>query len=154
MSIRVICLGKTKQNYIEEGVQEYQKRLNAFLPVQWDILKDISVSGQSSIDAVKSKEADIIRKALRPGEKLIALDEHGKQFTSPDFAYWLEGKIAHDSLAFVIGGVYGLDNTILQEADLCLSFSAFTFTHQMIRMLLAEQLYRACTILKGKEYHY
>jgi 23S rRNA (pseudouridine1915-N3)-methyltransferase len=154
MSIRILCLGKTKHGFIQAGISEYLKRLGAFHSVKVEELPDVPLLKTANIEMVKSREAEIIRKALRPAEYLIVLDEHGKEFSSVEFSGFLEKQLANSDLCFVIGGVYGLDESIRAEAKLMLSFSRMTFTHQMIRMLLTEQLYRAFTIQKNKPYHY
>jgi 23S rRNA (pseudouridine1915-N3)-methyltransferase len=155
MKIRIICLGKTKQKFIEEGIKEYQKRISKYTKLDWVILPDVKLTGSKTIEIIKEQEAVILEKNLSKSSVLIVLDENGKEYSSKKFAQYLVEKlnIGRD-ITFVIGGVYGLSNRILQKATVVLSFSRFTFTHQMIRFLLAEQLYRAFTIIKGKKYHY
>lgn len=155
MNIKVICLGKTKDNFISKGIAEYQKRIGRYGKLSWTILADVKLTGSNSVEIVKEKEAEIILKKIHSRDFVIALDERGKQFSSPNFAKYLERiSVNGKSITFIIGGVYGLAENVRQRADLILSFSEFTFTHQMIRMLLAEQIYRAFTIIKGKKYHY
>lgn len=154
MSIKIICLGKTRETWIKQGIEEYQKRLTLSWKIQWVELKDVSLKEAGTVELVKSKEALIINKAIEPSDYLIAMDEHGKSYTSVDFAKVLNDGIAAKDIVFVIGGVYGLDASILSKAHLKLSFSAFTFPHQLIRLILIEQIYRAWTINCGKTYHY
>ncbi len=155
MKIRIICLGKTKQKFIEEGIKEYQKRITKYLKLEWKILPDVKLTGNKTIEIVKDQEAAILEKNFPKSSFLIVLDENGKEFSSEKFAKYLEEKLSfRKEIIFIIGGVYGLSNKILKRADLVLSFSRFTFTHQMIRFLLMEQLYRSFTIIKGKKYHY
>jgi len=155
MSIKVICLGKTKQKFIEEGIREYQKRIDKYIKLEWQIIPDIKLTGNKTIQEVKDKEAEIIESRLNPSSFLIVLDENGKDYSSIKFAKVLENKINFGKdVVFLIGGVYGISRKISQKADLILSFSHFTFTHQMIRLLLTEQIYRWLTIIKGKKYHY
>ena len=155
MNIKVICLGKTKDNFISKGIAEYQKRIGRYGKLSWTILADVKLTGSNSVEIVKEKEAEIILKKIHSRDFVIALDERGKQFSSPNFAKYLERiSVNGKSITFIIGGVYGLAENVRQRADLILSFSEFTFTHQMIRMLLAEQIYRAFTIINGKKYHY
>jgi 23S rRNA (pseudouridine1915-N3)-methyltransferase len=151
---RIICVGKTRETWIKQGIEEYQKRLLPAWKIQWQELKDASLKEAGSMDKVKKMEATIIGRALSPTDYVIALDEIGREFDSPTFAIWLEELLTKREIAFVIGGVYGLDETIRSRADLVLSFSRFTFPHQLIRLLLIEQLYRAKTISSGKTYHY
>ena len=155
MRIKIVCLGKTKQKFIEEGIKEYQKRISKYIRLDWQILPDIKLAGNKTIGIVKDKEADILEKSFPASSFIIVLDENGKEYSSDKFAKYLEEKLnTGKNIVFVIGGVYGLSERILKRADLVLSFSRFTFTHQMIRFLLLEQLYRLFTIIRGKKYHY
>jgi len=154
MSVKIVCLGKTREAWIKQGIAEYQKRLNPVWNIQWLELKDISLKEAGNIQTVKTKEAVIITKALAPTDYIIAMDENGKHMGSVDFAHQFNELMATKDIVFIIGGVYGLDSTILSKANLKLSFSDFTFPHQLIRLILIEQLYRAWTICSGKTYHY
>ena len=154
MSYKILCLGKTKEDWIRQGITEYQKRLEAVWKMQLVELGDVSLKIAGSINKVKSKEAVIIQKALLPGDFVFALDEHGSQHTSNAFALNLDEISTTRDIVFVIGGVYGLDKSVLERADEILSFSRFTYPHQLIRIILMEQLYRAWTIRSGKTYHY
>lgn len=162
MKIKIIQIGKTKHDFIKEAEAEYHKRLIPLIQVETITLKDQSTKSANNpadIEIIKRKEAEEIEGRINrfTGKQfIIALDENGKQYTSPQFA----GLLAEikDSgpgeITFIIGGCYGLHKNILNRADQLLSFSKFTFTHEMIRPLLLEQLYRAHTIIKGKKYHY
>jgi 23S rRNA (pseudouridine1915-N3)-methyltransferase len=152
--MKILCVGKTKQSFIEAGIKEYEKRLRLYNPVQWQIVPDVKLTKSNTVEQVKAQEAEIISKALSPRDVVVVLDERGQQFDSVDFARKLESLQVQGPLVFIIGGVYGLDASLRNRADLVLGFSQFTFTHQMIRLLLVEQLYRAYTILQGKTYHY
>ena len=155
MKIKIICLGKTKQKFIEEGIREYQKRITKYITLDWQILSDVKLTGNKTIEVIKKQEALILEKNLRASSIIVVLDENGKEFSSENFAKYLDDKLLRrKDIIFIIGGVYGLSDKILERADMVLSFSRFTFTHQMIRLLLIEQLYRSFTILKGKKYHY
>jgi len=155
MKIRIICLGKTKQKFIEEGIKEYQKRISKYFKLDWQILPDVKLSGNNTIENVKDQEAEIILKKLSIYSFIIVLDETGEEFSSVKIANFLENKLnTEKDIIFIVGGVYGLSIRILKKANIVLSFSRFTFTHQMIRLLLLEQLYRSFTIIKNKKYHY
>jgi len=154
MKIKILALGKSKQKFIEEGLQEYLKRLTKYAKIDFKILADVKLTKTNSIEIVKEKEAIIVEKQLMEYDFVIALDENGTQFSSKDFAKLIEKQKGKSNVVFIIGGVYGLSSKILSKANLILSFSKFTFTHQMIRFILTEQLYRAFTILEGKKYHY
>ncbi len=154
MKIRILCVGKSKQKFIEEGVQEYLKRISKFMSIKFEILPDVKLTKTNTIKIVKDKEVKIIEKHISERDFTIALDEQGFQFSSQKFSELIKKNIGYKNIVFIIGGVYGLSEKILRKADLKLSFSKFTFTHQMIRMILTEQIYRAFTIIQGKKYHY
>ena len=154
MSLKVICLGKTKEDWIKQGIDEYKKRLVQQWKPDWQELKDVSLSTAGTIDKVKETEAATLLKAISPGDYVIALDEKGSSLNSVAFAQKLDELMSNKDITFLIGGVFGLDKSIVKRADWVLSFSAFTFPHQLIRLILAEQLYRAKTIISGKTYHY
>jgi 23S rRNA (pseudouridine1915-N3)-methyltransferase len=153
MKISIICLGKSKKKYVELGINEYLKRIPKFYNLKIIEIPDIKLTKTNSIEIVKKKEAEIISKHLHKDDFIIALDETGKQFTSVKFSSYFD-KLSSKNIVFIIGGVYGLDTEIKKKANLILSFSKFTFTHQMIRFLLIEQIYRAFTIINNKKYHY
>ncbi len=154
MNIRIICPGKTKQKFIEDGIAEYTKRLSTFCKLEIIETADVKLSSSNNIEIVKQKEAEIIGKYLKNDHYLIALDEKGKQFSSVDFAGFIDSYKGLRNIDFLIGGVYGLAEDLRKSADLLLGFSKMTFTHRMIRMLLVEQIYRSFCILNGKKYHY
>jgi 23S rRNA (pseudouridine1915-N3)-methyltransferase len=154
MKIKILALGKSKQKFIEEGLQEYLKRLTRYAQIDFKILPDVKLTKTNSIEIVKKKEAITLEKQLTDNDFVIALDENGTQFSSKKFAKLIEKQKGKSNVVFIIGGVYGFSPRIINKANLILSFSKFTFTHQMIRFILAEQLYRAFTILEGKKYHY
>lgn len=154
MNIRIICPGKTKQKFIEEGIAEYTKRLSSFCKLEIIETSDVKLSSSNNIEIVKQKEAEIIGKYLKTDHYLVGLDEKGKPFTSIDFAGFIDSYKGMRNIDFIIGGVYGLAEELRSRADLLLSFSRMTFTHRMIRMLLVEQIYRSFCILNGKKYHY
>jgi len=158
LHIKLICLGKLKEDFWRKGEEEYLKRLQTFAKVEIVELKEESFDEKTSTDIIKSKEAEKIKSALEKikGAFIIVLDEHGKQFSSVDFSEKISdlSNEGISELVFVIGGPRGLDKTILQLANLKLSFSSFTFTHQMIRVFLWEQIYRSMMISGGRHYHY
>ena len=165
MKITIVQVGKTKEAYFREAEEEYLKRLRLFADVKILTLKEVSINkGNSGAarDEVKNKEAVEILKAISTagaggnGAYLVALDEHGKQMDSMAFSGFLlkNRDFGGGNICFVIGGCYGLGEEILNKADYKLSFSSLTFTHEMIRTLLLEQIYRAFTLITGKNYHY
>ncbi|MDD4352101.1 MAG: 23S rRNA (pseudouridine(1915)-N(3))-methyltransferase RlmH [Candidatus Gracilibacteria bacterium] len=153
LKITILQIGKTKTSYLTEGEEEFKKRLQAFCQLEVKVLKDVkSKSPPEQIEATGSA----ILENLPGNSYLIVLDERGQEFTSQVFAQKLNslGSQGHSHLTFVIGGPYGLDQRVKAKANLLLACSKFTFTHEMVRMILLEQLYRAFTISTGKKYHY
>ncbi len=158
MQIRIIQVGKTKHSFVRDGEKEYLKRLTAFTNLEIIQLKEYGVDSDSPSMRAKAieEEGKIILNHLNPRNFLIVLDEYGKQMTSQEFAGQIN-KIRDfegGRLDLVVGGPFGLSATVKNSARLLLSFSKFTFTHEQIRLLLLEQIYRAFTILANKTYHY
>ncbi|PIT88481.1 MAG: 23S rRNA (pseudouridine(1915)-N(3))-methyltransferase RlmH [Candidatus Magasanikbacteria bacterium CG10_big_fil_rev_8_21_14_0_10_36_32] len=150
--INLICLGKLKEKFWREAENEYLKRLSAFSKIKIHELKEESFNEKNSPKIIKQKEAEKILSILKKQDGLIiALDEHGQQFSSIAFAEKIKpaGKIT-----FIIGGPLGLDESVLKIANLKLSLSSMTFTHQMVRVILWEQTYRAMMINSNRKYHY
>lgn len=152
MKISFWCIGKNNEPYIKPGVEEFTRRISKYFKVEWTILPVPKNAGMLSEMDLKKKEGEIILEWLNKDDYLIALDEKGKQLDSEGLAAFLQ-KRANESaknLVFLIGGAYGLDETLLKRADYKWSLSELTFPHQLVRLILAEQVYRACTILKMK----
>jgi len=159
VKITIIQVGKTKAAYLQEAEKEYLKRLLPYSKVQVITLQEELIpkgNPQAGRNFVKQKEAKRILGQLPEDSFIITLDERGQQFTSVEFAEFLKAKRDFEGgkLTFIIGGSYGLAEEVLQIANLKLSFSSFTFTHELIRTLLLEQLYRGFSILASKTYHY
>jgi len=154
LQITILQIGKTKHQFISEAEQEYLKRLSPYARIKQQTLKEGRV--QNNPQVTKADEAKSFLEALPKHTFLIALDETGRQFTSPEFAKQIETikDFGEANITFIIGGPFGLDDSIRKSANLILSFSKFTFTHEMIRILLLEQLYRAMMIISNKTYHY
>lgn len=158
MQIRIITVGKLKEKYWQAAIVEYCKRLSPYAKVEILEVAEERCSDSPSkgeIEQIINKEGDRILKYLQPGYYVIPLAIDGKQYSSPDFATHIsklavEGK---SQLVFIIGGSFGLADRVLQKADLLLSFSALTFPHQLMRVILMEQLYRVFSILNGGKYH-
>lgn len=154
-TINIITLGKLKESYWSEAEQEYLKRLSAFTKLNLIELREESFGEKDPPEQVKKKEADKILKQLSKDDFVVVLDEHGKQFSSVEFAGELSQWIQKaQNLTFIIGGPLGLDESILQRANAKLSFSRMTFTHQMVRIFLLEQVYRGFMIANKRKYHY
>jgi 23S rRNA (pseudouridine1915-N3)-methyltransferase len=156
MKISFWSIGKNNEPYVKAGVEEFTKRISNYFKTEWNIIPLPKNAGMLSEMDLKKKEAEIILEWLEPGDYLIALDEKGKQFTSEELAKFIQHR-ANESvknLVFLIGGVYGLDSSVLKKANHTWSLSSLTFPHQLVRLILAEQVYRACTILKHEKYHH
>ena len=158
MNVNLICIGKLKERYWQEAAAEYVKRLSRFHNLQITELKEERLpdkAGPGEELAVIEAEGRAILRSLPEDAFTVALDLRGKSMDSPALAAFLDGLPlqGHNRVAFVIGGSLGLSDAVLQRADLRLSFSAFTFPHQLMRVILLEQLYRACKISAGEKYH-
>ncbi len=156
MKISFWAVGKNNESYIKAGVEEFTDRISKYFKVDWNIIPTPKNAGMMSEMDLKKKEGEMILAWLKKDDWLVALDEKGKQMNSENLADFIQVK-ANESvknLVFVIGGAYGLDKTILQRANFKWSLSQLTFPHQLVRLILAEQIYRACTILKNEKYHH
>jgi 23S rRNA (pseudouridine1915-N3)-methyltransferase len=156
MKIWLWSIGKAHDSYVKEGVLEFTKRISKYFPVEWTIIPVPKNAGMMSEMDLKKKEGETILQWLKPDDFLVALDEHGKQFSSEGLSSFLQDRASagNKNLVFLIGGAFGLDEKILQRAQLKWSLSQLTFPHQLVRLILAEQVYRACTILKNEKYHH
>ncbi|MEE3406519.1 MAG: 23S rRNA (pseudouridine(1915)-N(3))-methyltransferase RlmH [Candidatus Cryptobacteroides sp.] len=156
MKITLLTVGKTDVKWVKEGLDLYVSRLSHYVQfslVEIPELKNVSSFSQTQI---KEKEGELILAAIRPSDEVILLDEHGKEFRSVEFARFLEERMARSGrdMVFVIGGAYGFSQKVYERSDRKMSLSAMTFSHQMVRTIFAEQLYRAFTIMRGEPYHH
>ncbi|XOV68971.1 MAG: 23S rRNA (pseudouridine(1915)-N(3))-methyltransferase RlmH [Fluviicola sp.] len=156
MTIKVICIGKTGKSFLIDGEREYLNRLKHYVKIEKIELPDIKNARKLSQDQVKTEEGKALLKLIDTNDQVILLDEKGKHFSSEQFAVFLQKRFNQGGkcLVFVIGGAYGFSEELYQRAQNKLSLSAMTFSHQMIRMIFLEQLYRAMTIQKGEPYHH
>lgn len=153
MKCRVIWLGKTRESWIKAGIDEYAARIKRYLPLALDELKD-----EKDAEAAEGRrrEGERLLKQLSPQTVLVVMDERGQAMDSVKFAEFIgrHRDSGTPELAFAIGGAYGFSDEVRKRAGLMLSLSAMTFTHQMVRPFLLEQIYRACTILNNEPYHH
>ena len=156
MKISFWSIGKSNEAYVRSGVEEFTRRINRYFKIQWNIIPVPKNAGMLSEMDLRKKEAETILEWLKEGDYLVALDERGKQFSSEELADHLQSLANNRTkhVIFLIGGAFGLDESLLKRADLVWSLSKLTFPHQLVRLLLAEQVYRACTILKNEKYHH
>ncbi|MEI6948231.1 23S rRNA (pseudouridine(1915)-N(3))-methyltransferase RlmH [Paraflavisolibacter sp. H34] len=156
MKISLWTIGKAHEGYVKEGIGEFTKRISKYYPVEWNILPVPKGATLLSEGDMKRREGEMLLQALRPDDYLVALDERGKEMSSEGLATFLQARSNESvrNLVFLIGGAYGLDEQVLQRAKTKWSLSQLTFPHQLVRLILAEQVYRACTILRNEKYHH
>ncbi|WP_372774863.1 23S rRNA (pseudouridine(1915)-N(3))-methyltransferase RlmH [Mangrovibacterium sp.] len=156
MKIKLVVIGKTDKPYLKDGIDLFLGRIPHYLPFEYQIIPDIKNTRKLSEEQQKEKEGELILAQLKAGDELILLDENGKEFRSVEFAGFLEKKMlgGTKTLIFCIGGPYGFSGKVYEAATAKLSLSRMTFSHQMVRLIFCEQLYRALTILKGEPYHH
>lgn len=156
MKIILLTVGKTNDINLVKLVEEYQNRLKFYIPFESVIIPELKNTKNLSISEQQEKEADLILKQIETTDDIVLLDDKGKQFTSVGFSNFLAKKMlaSYKRTVFVVGGPYGFSERIYQRANSKLSLSAMTFSHQMVRLIFVEQLYRAMTILKGEPYHH
>lgn len=156
MKTCLLVIGKTDAAYIREGIAEYEKRLTRYIPYEMQVLPDVRNSKNMTEALQKEKEGEMLLGQLQPSDFVVLLDEKGKQHTSVEFSEYLAQKmlVGIKRLVFVVGGPYGFSEAVYRRANDKISLSRMTFSHQMVRMIFAEQIYRAMTILKGEPYHH
>jgi 23S rRNA (pseudouridine1915-N3)-methyltransferase len=156
MKITIYCYGKENESYIKEGTEIFTKRIKHYYPIEWQILPlPKNASSLSTID-YKKKEAESLITKLEKDDYIICLDENGKMLSSPDVGKQIirAANLSSKRLVFIIGGAYGIDASLLKKANFIWSLSALVFPHQLVRLILAEQLYRACSINNNEKYHH
>lgn len=156
MKITLLTVGKTDKDWVKQGMDIYVSRLKHYIPfvvVEIPELKNVSALTKEQI---KTREGELILKNVKPTDDLILMDERGKEYTSVDFAKVIQDKISYvgKDMVYVIGGAYGFSDAVYQRANSKISLSRMTFSHQMVRAIFVEQIYRAFTIMKGEPYHH
>lgn len=161
MKIKLICVGKTDFSFVEEGMKLYSSRLKHYCKFSEVYIPALRGASSLSKDQIKEKEGELILREIgvvkgkAAGKKVVLLDERGESFTSPQWAARLEKDASSErEVCFVIGGAYGFSQAVYDASDSMLSLSKMTFSHQIVRLLFLEQLYRAMTIMKGEPYHH
>lgn len=156
MKIQLFSIGKADDVNVKQGVEDFTQRISRYYSCDWKIITPPKNAASLSEKELKGRESELILGTLKKDDYLIALDERGKMLTSPQLAATIQAR-ANESvkqLIFLIGGAYGLDESILKRANLTWSLSSLTFPHQLVRLILAEQVYRACTITRNEKYHH
>ena len=156
MKISLLTLGKTDVKWVREGLDLYVSRLSHYVPFTLEEIPELKNVSALSRDQIKEKEGELVLKRIKDADELVLLDERGRELRSVELASWLQDRLARGGrdLVFVIGGAYGFSDKVYDRADGKLSLSRLTFSHQMVRTIFAEQLYRAFTIIKGEPYHH
>ena len=156
MKVCLLVIGKTDAAYVRAGIEEYEKRLKFYIPYEMKVIPDVKNAKSLTENQQKEKEGELILGQLEASDWVVLLDERGNEYTSKEFSEFLAQKMLMGikRLVFVIGGPYGFAEQIYKRAHAKISLSKMTFSHQMVRMIFAEQLYRAMTIQKGEPYHH
>jgi 23S rRNA (pseudouridine1915-N3)-methyltransferase len=151
----MIMVGKTTDKLFSESIDDYVDRISHYMPFNKVAIPDLKNTRNISQENQKTLEGEQILKLIQPSDYVTLLDEHGSQFTSVQFSSWLQKtQMAAHRLVFIIGGPYGFSQNLYKRSNFMISLSPMTFSHQMVRLIFAEQLYRACTIIKGEHYHH
>jgi 23S rRNA (pseudouridine1915-N3)-methyltransferase len=156
MKIQCWSIGKANESYVDEGIQQFTKRIQHYYPIEWKMIPSPKNAGTLSAPDLKQKEGETIVGLLKPEDYLVLLDERGKQFNSEQLALFIQQRAnaSEKNLVFLIGGAFGVSEAVLNRANFTWSLSPLVFPHQLVRLLLAEQLYRACTIIRNEKYHH
>lgn len=155
MKTELLLVGKTNDKHFQAGIDDYCKRIGHYMPFSITVIPELKNTKALSEAQQKEKEGELILQHIQSGDKVVLLDEHGKEFRSIEFASWIERQQQSvRKLIFVVGGPYGFSEAVYKRADDKISLSRMTFSHQMVRLVFTEQIYRACTIIKGEPYHH
>lgn len=156
MRISLLVIGRTTDRHVQSLIDDYASRLQHYVPFSLDVIPELKNTRALSPEQQKAAEADLIRRQLQAGDHVVLLDEHGHERRSVEFAAWMQKRMATGArrIVFIVGGPYGFDPSIHALAAEEISLSQMTFSHQLIRVLFVEQLYRAQTILRGEPYHH
>ena len=156
MKLLFLAIGKNHEPYIKPGVDEFTNRISNYYSVKWNILPVPKNAGNLAEASLKKKEAELVLGFLQKDDYLIVLDERGKQLSSEGLSQFIQSRAneSQKQVTFLIGGAYGCDETVLKRANYIWSLSALTFPHQLVRLILCEQVYRACTIARNEKYHH
>ncbi len=156
MKITLLAVGKTVEKHYIAGINDYLERTRHFISFDMEVIPELKNTKSLTMEQQKEKEGELILKSLQPGDVAVLLDEGGKEFRSVEFANWIEKKMhtVNKRLVFIIGGPYGFAPKVYEVAQEKISLSKMTFSHQMVRLIFVEQLYRAMTILNNGPYHH
>ena len=156
MKFTLLVVGRTVEKHYITAIDDYVARTKHFISFDMEVIPELKNTKSLSMEQQKEKEGELILKNVKPTDDMILLDERGREFSSMEFAKALQDKISYTGkdIVFVIGGAYGFSEAVRQRSNLKISLSRMTFSHQMVRAIFVEQLYRAFTIMKGEPYHH
>lgn len=155
MKTILVLVGKTQDKHFLAGINDYVDRISHYMPFELKVIPELRNTKSLTEDQQKQQEGDLILKLLQPSDTVVLMDEHGHEYRSIEFARWLQQKQnTARRLVFVIGGPYGFSPAVYSRANEQISLSRMTFSHQMVRLIFTEQIYRACTIIRGEPYHH
>jgi 23S rRNA (pseudouridine1915-N3)-methyltransferase len=156
MNINLTVIGKTDSSFVSEGYEEYFKRIKRYLKFEFKVIRDIKNSGSLDENVQKKMEGEKILEGISALDVVVLLDENGKEFSSREFAGFISKQMnaSVKNLIFVVGGPYGFSEEVYKRANYKISLSRMTFSHQLIRLIFAEQLYRAFAIINNEPYHH
>ncbi len=155
MKTILLLVGKTQDKHFVAGINDYAERIGHYMPFEIKVIPELRNTKSLSEQQQKTQEGELLLKQLQPSDTVVLLDEHGTEHRSVEFAAWLQKKQnTARRLVFIIGGPYGFSETVYKRANEMVSLSRMTFSHQMVRLVFTEQIYRACTIIKGEPYHH
>jgi 23S rRNA (pseudouridine1915-N3)-methyltransferase len=155
MKTILILVGRTADKHFAAGINDYTERIGHYMPFEIVTIPELKNTKNLTEEQQKQMEGDLIARQLQPSDTVVLMDEHGREFRSVEFAGWLEQKRnTARRLVFIIGGPYGFSGRIYDRANEKISLSRMTFSHQMVRLIFTEQIYRACTIIRGEPYHH
>lgn len=155
MKTELILVGKTVNKHFVAGINDYVERIGHYIPFSITVIPELKNTKNLSEQQQKEREGEMILKLVQPSDTVVLMDEHGQEFRSVEFAQWLQKKQnTARRLLFIIGGPYGFSEAVYARSNEKISLSRMTFSHQMVRLVFTEQVYRACTIIKGEPYHH
>lgn len=156
MKLQFWAIGRDHEAYVKQGVEDFTKRINNYFPATWKIIPVPKNAGLMTEDDLKKKEGEAVLRLLSDNDYLVVLDERGKSLRSDQLSAFIQQRANESAkqIVFLIGGAFGIDSQITSRANYQLSLSSLTFPHQLVRLILAEQVYRACTILRNEKYHH
>lgn len=155
MKTELLLVGKTVNKHFIAGINDYVERTNHYMPFNITVIPELKNTKALTEEQQKEREGDLILQKLQSSDTVVLLDEHGKELRSIEFADWLQRKQnTARRLVFIIGGPYGFSKAVYERSNEKLSLSKMTFSHQMVRLIFCEQIYRACTIIRGEPYHH